>query len=107
MAMKLSNAITVLFLGSVIAGAVMLAMDAIAPKTSLARVQAAASSRSLDANGHDLLQADDSGSDHTLAVQLWTVLAAAGAVGVGLVFFLVRVALGRVKLPPPQEEAHH
>jgi hypothetical protein len=107
MAMKLSNAITMLFLGSVIAGAVMLAMDAIAPKTSLARAQAAESSRSLDAGGHDLLQSTDSDTNHTLAVQLWTVLAAAGAMGLGLVFFLVRVALGRVKPPPPQEEAHH
>ena len=99
--------ITVLFLGSVIAGAVLLAMDAIAPKTSLARGQAVESSRSLDASEHSALQSDDNGSDHTLAVQLWTVLAAAGAAGVGLVFFLVRIALGRVRPPPPREEAHH
>lgn len=107
MTMKLANAITALFLGSVIAGAVLLAMDAITPKTGLARGQAVESGQPFDANGHVLLQTDGAGADHTMAVQLWTVLGAGGAMGLGLILFIVRVALGRVQPPPPQEDAHH
>lgn len=42
--------------------------------------------------------------DTRLPVQLWTVLAAGGAAAVGLVFFVVRVMLGRVGQPPPEED---
>ncbi len=45
--------------------------------------------------------------DTRLSVQLWTVLAAAGAAGVGLLAFLLRAMLGWVKPPPPQEEPPH
>ncbi|MGB2695904.1 MAG: hypothetical protein WBD55_12080 [Dehalococcoidia bacterium] len=40
-------------------------------------------------------------------VQVWTVLAAGGAAAIGLVLYIVRVVLGRVQPPPPQEESHH
>jgi hypothetical protein len=105
--MKLPSIVTVVFLGSVVLGAVLLAMDAIAPKMTLARSQTVESSRALDDGEQILLQTDAGSGDHTFAVQLWTVLAAGGAMGVGLLLFLVRVALGRTKPPPPQEEAHH
>lgn len=115
MAMKLSNVITALFLGSVIAGAVLLAMDAIAPKTSLARDRGTPVESGVGGPGDQGQRClpnvpspcDETNDSQRVPVQLWTVLAAVGAAGVGLVFFLVRVALGRVKLPPPQEEAHH
>ena len=45
--------------------------------------------------------------DTRLSVQLWTVLAAVGAAGVGLLAFLLRAMLGWVKPPPPQEEPPH
>lgn len=40
-------------------------------------------------------------------VQLWTLMAAAGAAALGLVLLAVRISLGWVKPPPEQEDAHH
>ena len=60
---------------------------------------------------HGITQAQEgatSGNDDRVAVQVWTVLAAGGAAAVGLVLFLLRLALGLVKPPPPQQdESHH
>ena len=108
--MKLSRLLAAGAMAGVVIGAVLLAMDAVTPRMTLAR-ERGPSLEAGDATGPTapdaLLAQADSGGDQRLPVQLWTVLAAGGAAGVGLVLFLVRVALGRVKPPPQQEEVHH
>lgn len=58
-----------------------------------------------------LAQASDGAEDTRVPVQVWTVMAAGGAMAVGLVLFLVRVLLGRAQPPPPPQEGeasgHH
>lgn len=58
---------------------------------------------------HVPAQDDAAAQDDTrVPVQVWTVLSAAGAMCVGLLLFLVRLALGWVKpAPPPQEGGGH
>jgi len=106
--MRLSKLVTAGLMLGVVTGAVLLALDAVTPKLSLARDRGPSLQAANDHAAPEALVAQtDGGSDQLLPVQLWTVLAAGGAMGLGLVLFLVRVALGRVKPPPPQEEAHH
>ena len=53
------------------------------------------------------LQQEATTNDDLLKVQMWTVFAAGGAAALGLILFLVRMAMGWVKPPPPQEDPKH
>ena len=52
---------------------------------------------------------DDDGGDSGMEVQLWTVLAAGVAAGVGLLLYLVRIIMGWAQPPSrqQQDESHH
>ena len=66
-----------------------------------------AAGASIDGPPTELLQQDATTDDQRLPVQVWTVLAAGGAAALGLVLYLVRLAMGWVKPPPPPDESEH
>ncbi|MEX0786554.1 MAG: hypothetical protein WD939_07955 [Dehalococcoidia bacterium] len=74
---------------------------------------AASDALTLSAVDHSLpaapAQVDDGAGDDTrIPVMLWTLVAAGGAAGLGLILLVVRIGMGWVKpLPPPQEEDAH
>ena len=99
---------------TVAAAAVLLWSEAVltAPGESAAAERAPALSAADEDVGWPGQRAQAEGGDAVdgdtrVPVQVWTVLAAVGAAGVGLVLFLVRMVMGWVKPPPAQEESHH
>ena len=54
------------------------------------------------------LQAEDlTGENDVVDVQVWTLVAVGVAVAVVLLALLLRIAMGWVRRPPPQEETPH
>ncbi len=105
--MKASR-VTATLIAAVAIAALLLALDAVAPQMTVARERGSAIAVGASHLGLAPIQGTEAQDDgQRVPVQLWTVLAAGGAAGVGLVLFLLRIALGRVKPPPPQEEARH
>jgi hypothetical protein len=51
-------------------------------------------------------QSDD-GDDNRVEIMVWTVFAAALALCIGLLLFLLRLIMGWVKAPPAPQEEHH
>ncbi|MDZ4278406.1 MAG: hypothetical protein U1B78_04635 [Dehalococcoidia bacterium] len=60
-----------------------------------------------DAQDTDSAQNRESVDGQRVDIQVWTILAAAGAAGLGLLLLVLRMAMGWVKPPPPADEAHH
>jgi hypothetical protein len=100
---------SLLVLGTLAVGVVMLGYDVATPDVGHAATMAGRPSSY--GQPYDPQTTGDSAQpaseDQRLPVQLWTVMAAGGAAAVGLLLFFVRIALGRVAPPPPQEDAHH
>lgn len=55
----------------------------------------------------DLETEREAGENDVVGVQVWTLMAVGAAVAVLLLALLLRVAMGWVKPPPPQEETPH
>ncbi len=96
--------------------AVLIAVLALALLSALLHQPAAASAHERDsALGATMAGSshqDDPGdvtsdSDDRVPVMVWTVLAAAGAMALGLVLYLLRLIMGWVKPPPEQQEGQH
>lgn len=61
----------------------------------------------LEAAAPDLQGEAVGGGDDVVDVQVWTLVAAGGAAAVLLLLLLVRVAMGWVQTPPPQDGGPH
>ncbi len=60
-----------------------------------------------DSIAPDLQAEEVTGENDVVDVQVWTLVAVGAAAAVMLLALLLRVAMGWVKPPPPQEEAPH
>ena len=80
------------------------------PRAALAVEQQGSASAAHDGGAGSAQQTtDDDGGDSGMAVQLWTVLAAGVAAGVGLLLYLLRIIMGWAQPPSreQQDESHH
>ncbi len=97
-----------LLAGTLALALVLLGLEAVTPDVGHAAARTTTMSLSQDGPWNQQQTGDTPpADDQRLPVQLWTVMAAVGAAGIGLLLFFVRIALGRVAPPPPQEDAHH
>ncbi|MCH8026469.1 MAG: hypothetical protein IH866_06715 [Chloroflexi bacterium] len=60
-----------------------------------------------DYTASDLQTDEVAGDDDVVDVQVWTLVAVGAAAAVLLLALLLRIAMGWVKPPPPQEDSPH
>ncbi len=94
---------------NVVLGAAVVAL-AITLAVGVLHVASASEQPAADANDSiaaDLQSDDAAGGNDVVDVQVWTLVAVGAAAAVLLLALLLRVAMGWVKPPPPQEETPH
>ena len=87
----------------------LLGLSHVASDTSPAKAaeQTTFTSAATATDGPATPRQDATTDDELLSVQMWTLFAAGGAAALGLLLFLLRMALGWVEPPPPQDDAAH
>lgn len=102
---------------SVWALGVVLAVFMLAAAAGVSHAQPAQAAQDVISAGDDdsivdqaaplMTQATGDNDDSRVEVQVWTLFVVAVAAGVGLLLLVLRMAMGWVKDPPPQEEGEH
>ena len=94
--------------GTLALALLLLGFEAVTPDVGHAAARTTTMSLYRDAAAsHQQTGKSPPSDDQRVPVQVWTIMAAGAAAAVGLLLFFVRIALGRVAPPPPQEDAPH